>query len=198
MSKSMTVASLQMISAPDLEKNLDTAQRLIGQAAKLGARMVLLPEYFCVMGLKDTDKLGVQEAAGEGPIQDFLADAARELGIWIVGGTVPVVTFDQAHGPIRSVGYRIGPVAYSSDVSDLDEAALAAVAGCKLWIVDALRYAPHPTHAHLDQALAWIAAANVERAVLTNLHIDMDYKALSALVPDNVEVGFDGCSRVIG
>jgi phosphoribosyl 1,2-cyclic phosphate phosphodiesterase len=114
------------------------------------------------------------------------------------GGAIPVTTFDQAHGPIRSVGYRLGDVAYSSDVSDLDEAALAAVAGCKLWIVDALRYAPHPTHAHLDQALAWIAAANVERAVLTNLHIDMDYKALSALVPENVEVGFDGWSRVIG
>ena len=54
------------------------------------------------------------------------------------------------------------------------------------------------THAHLDQALAWIAAADVEHAVLTNLHIDMDYQALSALVPKNVEVGFDGWSRVIG
>ena len=114
------------------------------------------------------------------------------------GGAIPVTTFDQAHGPIRSVGYRLGDMAYSSDVSDLDEAALRAVAGCQVWIVDALRYAPHPTHAHLDRALEWIAAADVERAVLTNLHIDMDYKALSALVPANVEVGFDGWSAVIG
>ena len=114
------------------------------------------------------------------------------------GGAIPVVTFDQGHGPIRSVGYRLGDMAYSSDVSDLDEAAIRAVAGCQVWIVDALRYTPHPTHAHLDRALEWIAAADVERAVLTNLHIDMDYKELSAIVPANVEVGFDGWTCMIG
>jgi len=108
------------------------------------------------------------------------------------GGAIPVVTFDQAHGPIRSVGYRLGDAAYSSDVSDLDEAAIAAVRGCRLWIVDALRYTPHPTHAHLDRALEWIAAAEVEKAVLTNLHIDMDYRTLSAQLPANVEVAHDG------
>lgn len=113
------------------------------------------------------------------------------------GGAVPVVTFDQAHGPIRSVGYRLGDAAYSSDVSDLDEAALDAVRGCRLWIVDALRMTPHPTHAHLDKALDWIARAQVERAVLTNLHIDMDYRALSAIVPANVEVGYDGWNAQI-
>jgi len=112
------------------------------------------------------------------------------------GGPIPIVTFDQAHGPIRSVGYRIGDVAYSSDVSDLADAALEAVRGCRLWIVDALRYAPHPTHAHLDRALDWIARAEVEAAVLTNLHIDMDYNALSKSVPANVEVAHDGWSRV--
>ena len=108
------------------------------------------------------------------------------------GGPIPVSTFDQAHGPIRSVGYRLGPVAYSSDVSDLDQAGLDAVRGCGLWIVDALRMTPHPTHAHLERTLEWIAAADVERAVLTNLHIDMDYEALRAIVPPIVEVGFDG------
>ena len=111
------------------------------------------------------------------------------------GGQVPVVTFDQAHGPIRSVGYRVGPVAYSSDVSDLDEAALEAVRGAELWIIDALRYTPHPTHAHVDKALEWIARAEVKQAVLTNLHIDLDYNRLSASLPDNVEVAFDGWSR---
>lgn len=108
------------------------------------------------------------------------------------GGPIPVVTFDQAHGPIRSVGYRIGPVAYSSDVSDLDESALDAVRGCELWIVDALRWTPHPTHAHVEQALDWIARVEIKRAVLTNLHIDLDYNDLSAKVPANVEVAFDG------
>lgn len=110
------------------------------------------------------------------------------------GGAVPVMTFDQAHGPIRSVGYRLGPVAYSSDVSDLDEAAFAALEGVRLWIVDALRLTPHPTHAHLDLTLDWIARSGVPRAVLTNLHIDMDYKALSRILPSGVEVAFDGWS----
>lgn len=108
------------------------------------------------------------------------------------GGPVPVNTFDQAHGPIHSVGYRIGPVVYSSDVSGLDEAALEAVRGAELWIVDALRWTPHPTHAHLDRTLDWIARSGVPKAVLTNLHLDLDYNALSAVVPDGVEVAFDG------
>ncbi len=110
------------------------------------------------------------------------------------GGSIPIVTFDQGHGPIRSVGYRMGPVAYSSDVSDLDDAAFTALGGCKLWIVDALRWTRHPTHSHVDRTLDWIARSGVERAVLTNLHIDLDYNALSAAVPANVEVGFDGWS----
>ena len=108
------------------------------------------------------------------------------------GGEVPVVTFDQAHGPIRSVGYRIGPIAYSSDVSDLDETAIEAVRGCELWIVDALRWTPHPTHAHVEKTLDWIERSGVKRAVLTNLHIDLDYGSLSAAVPSNVDVAFDG------
>ena len=110
------------------------------------------------------------------------------------GGRVPVVTFDQAHGPIRSVGSRIGGVAYSSDVSDVDEAALEAVRGCDLWIVDALRWTPHPTHAHVEKTLDWIARSGVKRAVLTNLHLDLDYNALKAAVPAHVDVAFDGWS----
>ncbi len=113
------------------------------------------------------------------------------------GGEIPVMTFDQAHGPIRSVGYRIGGVAYSSDVSDLDDAALEAVRGCDLWIVDALRYLPHPTHAHLDRTLDWIERAGVKRAVLTNLHIDMDYNTLAASVPPNVEIAHDDWSATL-
>lgn len=113
------------------------------------------------------------------------------------GGAVPVVTFDQAHGPIRSVGYRLGPVVYSSDVSELDDDAFAAIAGASLWIVDALRFTPHPTHAHVAQALEWIARSGVPRAVLTNLHIDIDYRGLSADLPDNVELAFDGWKAVL-
>lgn len=113
------------------------------------------------------------------------------------GGAMPVVTFDQAHGPIRAVGYRLGDVSYSPDVSDLPEAAIAAVRGSRIWIVDALRWTRHPTHAHLDRTLDWIAQAGVERAVLTNLHIDLDYDVLSALMPKGVEVGYDGWSATL-
>jgi phosphoribosyl 1,2-cyclic phosphate phosphodiesterase len=107
------------------------------------------------------------------------------------GGEVPVVTFDQIHGPIRSVGYRIGDVAYSSDISDLPEDSFAQLYGLKVWIVDALRYAPHPTHAHLDLALEWIARVKPELAVLTNLHQEMDYDELRAKLPDGVVPAYD-------
>jgi phosphoribosyl 1,2-cyclic phosphate phosphodiesterase len=110
------------------------------------------------------------------------------------GGPVPVTTFDQGHGPIRSVGVSCGPVSYSSDVDALDDAALDAVRGSALWIVDALRFTPHPTHGHLDRALEWIASAEIERAVLTNLHIDMDYRVLTSMMPLGVEVAVDGWS----
>ena len=108
------------------------------------------------------------------------------------GGAIPIVTFDQAHGPISAVGYRLGGTVYSSDVSDLDDAAFEAISGADLWIVDALRYTPHPTHSHLDKTLDWISRAKVKKAVLTNLHIDLDYQTLARSLPDDVEVGFDG------
>jgi phosphoribosyl 1,2-cyclic phosphate phosphodiesterase len=107
-------------------------------------------------------------------------------------GAIPVMTFDQEHGPIRSVGYRFGDVAYSSDVSELPDTALEALGGLKLWIVDALRWTPHPTHAHVERALAWIAELKPERAVLTNLHVDLDYAQLAARLPDGVEPAYDG------
>jgi phosphoribosyl 1,2-cyclic phosphate phosphodiesterase len=107
-------------------------------------------------------------------------------------GAIPVVTFDQDHGGIRSVGYRFGGVAYSSDVVGLEEAAFEALAGLDVWIVDALRRRPHPTHAHLDRALEWIARVRPKRAILTNMHIDLDYEQLCAELPEGVEPAFDG------
>jgi phosphoribosyl 1,2-cyclic phosphate phosphodiesterase len=107
-------------------------------------------------------------------------------------GPVPVVTFDQDHGGVRSVGYRFGDVAYSSDVVDLDAAAFEALAGVEVWIVDALRYRPHPTHAHVERTLEWIARVKPKRAILTNMHIDLDYEALGAQLPAGVEAAYDG------
>lgn len=127
-------------------------------------------------------------------------DIPEHGSIWAVdgeGGAVPVTTFDQGHGPIRSVGYRLGSVVYSSDVDALDDAALRAISGAGLWIVDALRWTTHPTHSHVDRTLDWIARAGVGRTILTNLHIDLDYKALSALLPSGVEVGYDGWTALV-
>lgn len=87
---SMKIAALQMVSTPDLDRNLETAQRLIAEAAALGARLVALPEYFCLMGHDERDKLAFAEAAGDGRIQAFLASEAKSRGVWVIGGTLPV------------------------------------------------------------------------------------------------------------
>lgn len=88
----MKVAALQMVSATTVEANLARAGQLLARAAEAGAELAVLPEYFCLLGRRDTDKLAVQEAPGQGPIQDFLAQQARTLGLWIVGGTLPLST----------------------------------------------------------------------------------------------------------
>lgn len=86
----MKIAALQMVSTPDVDRNLQTAQRLIADAAHQGAQLVALPEYFCLMGLRDRDKLAVAEVAASGPIQAMLREAALAHGLWLVGGTMPV------------------------------------------------------------------------------------------------------------
>jgi phosphoribosyl 1,2-cyclic phosphate phosphodiesterase len=107
-------------------------------------------------------------------------------------GAIPILTFDQDHGGVRSVGYRLGGLAYSSDVVDLPSSATEALSGLDIWIVDALRMTPHPTHAHLDLALEWIERFRPKRAILTNMHIDMDYATLARTLPPGVEPGYDG------
>ena len=86
------VAGIQMASSPNVSSNLTEAERLIALAAEQGAKIVVLPEYFCIMGLKDIDKVAVREKAGDGPIQRFLSKMAREYEIWLIGGTIPLVS----------------------------------------------------------------------------------------------------------
>ncbi|MES2229292.1 MAG: carbon-nitrogen hydrolase family protein [Pseudomonadota bacterium] len=90
----MKIAALQMVSTTDVAQNCDSARRLIAAAARDGAELVALPEYFCQMGRKDTDKLAVAEAPGDGPIQRMLSDAARAHRVWLIGGTLPIRTDD--------------------------------------------------------------------------------------------------------
>jgi phosphoribosyl 1,2-cyclic phosphate phosphodiesterase len=108
-------------------------------------------------------------------------------------GPIPVATFEQDHGfGGKSLGYRFGGIAYSSDVVELSEASFAALEGLDLWIVDALRYTPHPTHAHVDKTLAWIERVRPRRAILTNMHIDLDYAELARRLPEGVRPAYDG------
>ena len=97
MSKSgakVRVAAIQMVSAPEVAANLSAAGRLIAEAAGAGAQLVALPEYFCILGRHETDKVKVREREGAGPIQDFLSAAAKRHRVWLVGGTLPLVSGD--------------------------------------------------------------------------------------------------------
>ena len=86
----MKVAAIQMVSTGVVQDNLQQAHGLLQQAAAQGAELAVLPEYFCLIGQQDADKLAIQEPFGSGPIQQFLADTAKELGLWLVGGTLPL------------------------------------------------------------------------------------------------------------
>ena len=121
-----------------------------------------------------------------------IAEPFAEFDIPGAGGPVAVSAFGQRHGRIRSLGFRFGPFAYSPDVDGLDEDAFAALAGVECWIVDALRHTPHPSHAHLARTLEWIARVKPKRAVLTNMHVDMDYESLKRELPPGVDPAFDG------
>ena len=110
------------------------------------------------------------------------------------GGAIEALPVLQNHGDIPSLGFRFGNLAYSADIKNLPTESIGALAGLDVWIVDALRKAPHPSHFNLDEALAWIARIKPKRAILTNLHTDMDYASLRSHLPPGVEPGFDGMS----
>ncbi len=93
----MKVAAIQMVSGASVEANLAGARDLLGQAAQAGAELAVLPEYFCLMGHRDSDKVAARESPGDGTVQRFLAKSARDLGLWIAGGTLPLVAGDAQH-----------------------------------------------------------------------------------------------------
>ncbi len=107
-------------------------------------------------------------------------------------GNLEVAPFEQIHARQPSWGYRFGPFAYSTDVKDLPPASFQALRGIEVWIVDALRYEPHPSHAHVDQVLAWVTELGVKRTILTHMNHEMFYDELIAGLPKGVEPGYDG------
>lgn len=124
-------------------------------------------------------------------LQPFL-ESEKSITIEGAGGTVKVMPVGLSHGPSPVLGFRIGPLAYAPDVHDLGEAGLHQFEGIDTFIVDALRYHDHPTHAHADKTLSWGAKLRARSLVLTNLHIDMDYAQLKSELPTIAEPAFDG------
>lgn len=119
-------------------------------------------------------------------------EAGQGFSVSGPGGRIDISPFRQIHGDIDSLGFRIGDFAYSSDVSDIPPESLAAVAGLDLWIVDALRYRPHPSHFSLDETLAWRDRLAPRRTVLTHMHGDLDYRTLMERLGADVVPAYDG------
>jgi len=114
------------------------------------------------------------------------------------GGVIEAVPFSQRHGGGETLGFRFGDLAYSPDVSDLPEESVPHLAGLDVWIIDALRYIGHPSHLSVEQALAWIERVQPKRAILTHMHVDLDYETLAGQLPDGVEPAYDGMVLTTG
>ena len=107
-------------------------------------------------------------------------------------GAIEAMPFDLDHGDISALGFRFGGLAYTPDVKRIPEASVPFLEGLDLWIIDALRDRPHPSHFSVDDALKWIEKMRPRRAILTNLHVDLDYERLRAKLPANVTPAYDG------
>ncbi|SEM95232.1 phosphoribosyl 1,2-cyclic phosphate phosphodiesterase [Gemmobacter aquatilis] len=108
------------------------------------------------------------------------------------GGPLTLTPFVADHGSIDALGFRVGGLAYLPDAVQIPEESWPHLTGLQVWIIDALRRKPHPTHAHLALALDWLARAAPERGVLTNMHLDLDYASLAAELPAHITPAFDG------
>jgi len=100
--------------------------------------------------------------------------------------------FSVNHGDIDALGFRWGDVAYTPDVKDIPDAVLPHLEGLDVWIIDALRTTPHPSHLNLEDALAWIERMKPKRAILTNMHVDLDYRTMCDSTPEHVAAAYDG------
>ena len=112
------------------------------------------------------------------------------------GGRIKLIPFPVLHGGIIALGFRIGPLTYTPDVSEMLPSSWSVLKGSQCWVVDALRRRPHPSHVHLEQTLEWIRKENPPQAILTNMHIDLDYQTLLDETPSNVAPAYDGMSLV--
>ena len=108
------------------------------------------------------------------------------------GGPITLTAFEQQHGSIISLGFRVGKLAYSCDVSDIPDKSFKYLSNLDHWIVDALRRSPHPSHFNLEDTLNWIDRVKPQQAILTNMHIDLDFGVVKAETPNHVDPAYDG------
>ncbi|SNZ07696.1 MBL fold metallo-hydrolase [Cohaesibacter gelatinilyticus] len=125
-------------------------------------------------------------------LNDHRIDHAQPVIVEGPAGHVELLPYQQVHGDIHSLGFRCGNIAYSSDVSDLEPESIELLSDLDVWIVDALRYTPHPSHFSVDEVLSWVERLEPKRTILTHMHIDLDYEALLKYLPDHVEPAYDG------
>ncbi len=117
---------------------------------------------------------------------------SEALAIDGAGGALLSLPFNQRHGSINCLGFRFGGFAYSPDVNGFDSEAIETLADLDVWLVDALRHKPHPSHFSLSETLEWINRINPRRAILTHMHVDLDYETLRRELPPHVEPAYDG------
>jgi len=124
----------------------------------------------------------------------IIADLDAVFEVEGPGGSVPLLPLWQQHGETHSLGFRIGDIAYCTDVSDFPEASVAKLADLDILIIDSLQYKHHPSHLSLEQALGWIEKIAPKRAILTHMHTPLDYDVVMAQTPDHVAPAFDQMS----
>ncbi len=125
-------------------------------------------------------------------LNGHVIEPGRMIRVEGAGGVIEAVPFLQSHGSTNSFGYRFDTIAYSPDVSDFPESSMPYLQDLDAWILDALRYTGHPSHLTVDEALSWIGKLKPKRAVLTHMHVDLDYETLREKLPDGVEPAYDG------
>ncbi len=142
---------------------------------------------YCFSQPEESSYPAILEQRDMAPQKEFLISGPT--------GDIPVLPFLQRHGNIDSLGFLFGGqggIAYSSDTNDLPKNSFETVAKAQSWIVDCLREKPHPSHAHLKRTLKWLKKTNMQRGIMTNMHIDLDYNKLRNKLPRNAEPAYDG------
>jgi phosphoribosyl 1,2-cyclic phosphate phosphodiesterase len=113
-------------------------------------------------------------------------------------GSIEAIPIPQAHGDMTSLGFRFGNLAYSPDLSDVPETSVAFLLGLDVWVLDALRFTPHPSHFHVKRALEWVERLKPKRAILTHMTTDLDYDVLLSELPEGIQPAYDGMVIEVG